>query len=125
MTQTKPQMFSGRQLSKKSLTKLESLTDFKNISKGMIVYFEKAGISSPQEVIKLGWEKTWEKLIQADYVCSKPFFGHSILAALLDIHRLEITDEQKKFVSVEGQKLRDKYKKKSKNKRVKTKTIKI
>lgn len=125
MHRKKPQMFSEQTKSKIDLAELNSLTDFKNISKGMIVYFEKAGVSSPQEVVKLGWEKTWEKLIQADYICSKPFFGHSILAALLDVHRLEITDEHKKLVSIEGQRLRDKYKKKLKKDRVKTKTIKI
>lgn len=119
--QLKPQMFSEQRLSKKALSEYKSIGDFKNISTGMIVYFEKAKLSSPEEFIKLGWEKTWEKLIQADYVCSKPFFGHSLLAALLNIHRLEITEEHKKLVSLSGQRLRDKYKKISKTKQYKRK----
>jgi hypothetical protein len=111
MSHLRPKMFSEQRLSKKKLSQFKNITDFKNISEGMIVYFNKAGLNSPEEFIKLGWEKTWEKFIQIDYKCSKPFFGHTLLAAIHNIHRLEITDDQKLLVRSVGQKLRNNYKK--------------
>lgn len=111
MSIIKPKMFSG---SKSLDSNAQELTNLKNISTKMSSYFYKAKIETKAEFLKLGWIASWEKLIKSDSKCLGPYFGHALMAAYLNVHRLELTHKQKNEVKQIGQQLRKKYRKISK-----------
>lgn len=103
----RPRMFSDEPAEEK-LQKVKRISDFKNLGTEAEKTFVKAAIKTPQQVIKLGWKKTMEKLCKADPKNNHSIMAYAVIGALKNQMWNLISEEEKLEARKFMKSLRDK-----------------
>jgi hypothetical protein len=111
----KPRMFGDESFAE-TKHKIKTLTDFKNFGSETEKAFNKAGIKTPSQFIKLGWKKTFQKLCETNPKNNHSLFAYAIIGALENKMWNAISEDQKKEAQSFAKELREKFKKLKKKK---------
>lgn len=122
----RPRMFSDEPAEEK-IQKVKKISDFKNLGPEAEKTFAKAGIKTPQVMIKLGWKKTMEKLCKSNPKNNHSIMAYAVIGALKN-QMWNLISESEKLEAREFMKaLRDRQAKKTskgKSKKKSKKTVK-
>lgn len=105
-----PRMFSD-ELPEEKLKKAVKISDLKNLGPSSEKAFANAGVKTAQQFIKLGWKKTYEKLVISNHKNLHTIFAYALIGALTNTEWNRITPEEKQAAKDETLKLKKKYKK--------------
>lgn len=101
MDTRRPKMFSDQEGSDKIL-EAKKISDFKNLGPASELHFKKAGIKSAKQFIKMGWQKTLEKLAKSNPRHRHSIYAYALIGALQnrEWHRISPADKMaaKEFV---------------------------
>lgn len=90
----KPSMFSDEPAQEK-LKKAQKISDLKNLGPASETAFKKAGIKNVQQFIKLGWQKSFEKLVKSNPKNRHSIFAYALIGALQNIEWNQISETDK------------------------------
>lgn len=89
-----PRMFSDEP-AEDVFKKAKKISDFKNLGPESEKGFHKAGITTAQQFIKLGWKKTMEKLVKSNPKSRHSMYAYALIGALTNKDWNAITDAEK------------------------------
>ncbi|QLY23897.1 TfoX/Sxy family DNA transformation protein [Bdellovibrio sp. KM01] len=92
------------------LQKAKKLTDLKNIGPVLEELLHDAGIKTPQQMQKLGWQKTMVKLVKAHPKTNHSMYAYTIITALENKDFGGMSEQQKSEVRAYMKTLRDRLK---------------
>lgn len=90
-----PQMFRDEPIEVKLKTAAK-ISDLKNLGPASEKQFKAAGIKSVSQFTKLGWQKTFKKLVKADPKNRHAVFAYALIGALKNIDWHQISEADKK-----------------------------
>lgn len=90
----KPRMFSDEP-AEDALKKARKVSDLKNLGAVTEQLFAKIGITTAQQFIKLGWKKTWKKMIDFDPKYRHSLYAYALIGALTNTDFGHITEAEK------------------------------
>lgn len=90
----RPRMFSDEPAEEK-LKNVKKISDFKNLGATSEQHFQKAGIKTPQQFIKMGWKKAMEKLVASNPKTRHTIYAYALIGALTNKDAFHITEEEK------------------------------
>ncbi|WP_413584230.1 TfoX/Sxy family DNA transformation protein [Bdellovibrio sp. HCB274] len=105
----RPRMFSDED-PKEMLQKAKKLTDLKNIGPTLEALLLDAGIKTPQQMQKLGWQKTMVKLVKIHPKTNHSMYAYTIITALENKDFGGLSESQKTEVRSYMKTLRDRLK---------------
>ncbi|WP_413574613.1 TfoX/Sxy family DNA transformation protein [Bdellovibrio sp. HCB290] len=109
MDTRRPRMFSDED-PKEMLQKAKKLTDLKNIGPTLEGLLRDAGIKTPQQMQKLGWQKTMVKLVKVHPKTNHSMYAYTIITALENKDFGGMSESQKTEVRAYMKTLRDRLK---------------
>lgn len=89
-----PKMFSDETFEEK-LTKVQKISDLKNLGPSTEKSMHKAGIKTVNQFIKLGWKKSLIKMIKINPKNRHTLFAYALIGALRNKDAFHITDQEK------------------------------
>lgn len=92
------------------LQKAKKLTDLKNIGPVLEELLHDAGIKTPQQMQKLGWQKTMVKLVKVHPKTNHSMYAYTIITALENKDFGGMSEQQKSEVRAYMKTLRDRLK---------------
>jgi predicted flap endonuclease-1-like 5' DNA nuclease len=92
------------------LQKAKKLTDLKNIGPVLEELLQDAGIKTPQQMQKLGWQKTMVKLAKVHPKTNHSMYAYTIITALENKDFGGMSEQQKSEVRAYMKTLRDRLK---------------
>ena len=91
----KPQMFQDESFEEKINT-FKKISDLKNLGPSSEVAFQKAGVKTLNQFLKLGWKKTMHKLVKSNSRNCHSVFAYALIGALQNKEWHQITENEKK-----------------------------
>ncbi|MEN0057615.1 MAG: TfoX/Sxy family DNA transformation protein [Bdellovibrio sp.] len=107
----RPRMFADIP-AEEHLAQAKKISDLKNLGPVAQDLFIRAGIKTPQQFIKMGWQKALVKLVSIDKKCLHSLYAYSLIGALKNQEFNLISDEDKQEARDFTKSLRLKMKKK-------------
>ncbi|WP_413581663.1 TfoX/Sxy family DNA transformation protein [Bdellovibrio sp. HCB288] len=105
----RPRMFSDED-PVELLQKAKKLSDLKNIGPTLEALLQDAGIKTPQQMHKLGWQKTMVKLVKVHPKTNHSMYAYTIITALENKDFGGMSEAQKTEVRAYMKTLRDRLK---------------
>lgn len=106
-----PRMFSDND-SAQVLSDAKKISDLKNLGPSSEVDFQKAGIKTAQQFVKLGWKKSMHKLVQLNPKHCHSILAYAMIGALKNKEWFRLTEDEKKEAREYTSLLRSKLKQK-------------
>lgn len=103
----RPKMFSD-ELFEDRVKKAEKISDLKNLGPASEQAFAKANIYTAQQFVRLGWKKTYEKLVLSNKRNLHTVFAYALIGALTNKEWNRLSDEEKLNAKTYTQVLREK-----------------
>lgn len=103
----RPRMFSEEPV-EDLLKKARKISDLKNLGPESEKHFLKAGIKTPQQVIKLGWKKTMALLVKSNSKHNHSIYAYAVIGALQNKMWNLISEEDKREARAYMKSLREK-----------------
>lgn len=110
-----PRMFSEEN-SLLRLSQAKAITDLKNLGPSSEKEFHRAGIKSAQQLLKMGWEKAYTKIVSRNSKNCHSMFAYAIIGAVKNQEWSRISEDDKLAARLVSQQLREKMSKKIKKK---------
>lgn len=89
-----PQMFRDESFEDR-LAQAKKISDLKNLGPATEKHFTKAGIKTVNQFVKLGWKKTFKKLVEVNPKNRHTLFAYALIGALKNIDWNGISAEDK------------------------------
>lgn len=90
----RPRMFSDEPI-EVALAKAKTILDLKNLGPASVASFTKAGIKTVPQFVKLGWQKTFEKMVKVNPKNRHTMFAYALIGALQNVDAFHISDADK------------------------------
>lgn len=103
----RPQMFRDDAAPVYDPKNYSKISDFKNLGASAEKDFLKAGIKTPGQFIKLGWQGTLKKLVKINKKNAHSMYAYALIGALNNQDWFRLSDEQKKEAQDFCKKLRN------------------
>ena len=92
-----PQMFRDLPLNLEKASAFKNIADFKNLGPESEKSFKAAGIKTPQQFLKLGWQKAWFKLAQFNIKNAHTMYGYALIGALENKEWNALSEDEKQL----------------------------
>lgn len=90
----RPRMFSD-EAPEEALQKAKKISDLKNLGPVLEAMLHDAGIKTPQQMFKLGWQKIMTKLVKAHSKTNHSMYAYAIIGALENKDFNALTEQQR------------------------------